>query len=339
MRKIIAKELNFALDEILDQNKMVHLLGEDMDDPYGGAFKITKGLSTKYPHQVHSTPISEAAIVGIASGMALRGLIPVVEIMFGDFITLAMDQIVNHISKYRWMYNNQVEFSLIIRTPMGGRRGYGATHSQSLEKLFIGIPFLKIVAISYYHDVKKLLKSAVTEDKGPILFIENKILYSEEIREEKNGLVGDFSIRYYPSNELYPTIILSDNHFNETDVTLLTYGGMVSFVENAALEMLVNEEIFAEIIIPSLIKPFDVSILETSLKKSGRLIIIEEGTISGGWGAEIAALVQEKYFDMLETPIRRVAAKDFPIPCARVLEDMVLPQKEDIKKMIEEVCK
>ena len=338
MEKTVVKELNLALDSLLRSNKFIHILGEDISDPYGGAFKVTRGLSTKYPSQVHSTPISEAAIVGIASGLALRGVIPIVEIMFGDFITLSMDQIVNHISKYRWMYNEQVEFSLLIRTPMGGGQGYGPTHSQSLEKLFLGVPILKVVALSYYHDVGKLLKTTVIKDKGPVLFIENKKLYAEKLREEKNGFIGEFSIRQYTGKGLYPTILLSTNDFKEVDVTVLTYGGTVGLAEQAALEMLIDEEIFAEIIIPSLIKPFDADVLEESLSKTGRLIIVEEGTMTGGWGAEVTSIVQEKYFNYLKSPILRVASKDLPIPSARHLEDLVLPNKEDIKSKIRRLC-
>ncbi|MGD0784517.1 MAG: transketolase C-terminal domain-containing protein [Sedimentisphaerales bacterium] len=337
MKKTIANELNFALDRLLSSNKCVHILGEDISDPYGGAFKVTKGLSTKYPSQVHCTPISEAAIVGIASGLAMRGMIPIVEIMFGDFITLSMDQIVNHISKYKWMYNNQVEFSLVIRTPMGGGRGYGPTHSQSLEKLFLGVPFLKIVALSYYHNVGELLESAAAKDKGPVLFIENKSLYSEELREGKNGFVDEFSIRRYTDKDLYPTILLSTNNFKDPDVTVLTYGGMVTLAEQAALEVLIEEEIFVEIVVPSLIKPFDADVLEESLLKTGRLIIVEEGTITGGWGAEVASVVQEKYFGCLKSPVLRIASKDLPIPSAKYLENLVLPSKEDVKNKIKRI--
>src|SRR5690606_25722624 len=139
---------NAALHAAFAADENVLMLGEDLLDPYGGAFKVARGLSSAYPARVLTTPISEAAIVGLAAGMALRGLRPVVEIMFGDFITLAADQLVNHISKFRWMYNDRVNLPLVVRTPMGGRRGYGPTHSQSLEKLFLGVSGLRILAPS-----------------------------------------------------------------------------------------------------------------------------------------------------------------------------------------------
>ncbi|MFH1634007.1 MAG: hypothetical protein ABIG63_08335, partial [Chloroflexota bacterium] len=142
----VLESLNTALHFALASDERVIILGEDILDPYGGAFKVTRGLSTAFPDRVLTTPISEAGIVGVAAGMAMRGLRPVVEIMFDDFITLIADQVVNHIAKFRWMYNDQVRVPLVIRTPMGGWRGYGPTHSQTLEKLFLGVPGLRVLA-------------------------------------------------------------------------------------------------------------------------------------------------------------------------------------------------
>lgn len=149
--------LNKTLHKIMAENNKVYILGEDILDPYGGAFKVTKGLSSIYPSRVLTTPISEGGITGFATGMALRGSIPIIEIMFGDFLTLCTDQIVNSMSKFSWMYNQQVEVPVIIRTPMGGRRGYGPTHSQTLENLFFSTPRLKIIAPSNYHNPGDLL--------------------------------------------------------------------------------------------------------------------------------------------------------------------------------------
>ncbi len=146
MDKTVLASLNAGLLSALQQDERVYLLGEDILDPYGGAFKVTRGCSTAFPEQVFTTPISEAGLAGLSAGMALRGLRPVLEIMFGDFITLVTDQLVNHISKLRWMYNNTVNLPLVIRAPMGGRRGYGPTHSQTLEKLFMGVPGLTLAA-------------------------------------------------------------------------------------------------------------------------------------------------------------------------------------------------
>jgi len=169
------ESLNQALHELMAEEERVFVIGEDILDPYGGAFKVTKGLSSAYPDRVLSTPVSEASITGFATGMALRGLRPILEIMFGDFITLCADQIVNGASKFSWIYNEQVEVPLVIRTPMGGRRGYGPTHSQTLEALFLGTPGLTIVAPSHLHSPGGLLRRAVLGGKGPVLFVENKL--------------------------------------------------------------------------------------------------------------------------------------------------------------------
>jgi pyruvate/2-oxoglutarate/acetoin dehydrogenase E1 component len=175
--KTVLESLQQGLKRAFADDERVILLGEDVLDPYGGAFKVTKGLSTLYPERVITTPISEAAIVGAAGGMALRGLCPIVEIMFGDFITLIADQVINHLTKFPFMYRQGVSVPLVIRTPMGGRRGYGATHSQSLEKLFLGVPQLRVLAPHTFGDPGELLYQAVRFTKSPLFFVEHKLLY------------------------------------------------------------------------------------------------------------------------------------------------------------------
>ena len=167
------------------------LVGEDLQDAYGGAFKVSKGLSTAFPGQVISTPISEAGIVGAATGMAMRGLKPIVEIMFGDFISLAADQIINHATKFNWMYNHKVSVPMIIRTPVGGRRGYGPTHSQSLENIFMSVPGLEIVAPSICHNPGEMIGNLIKYVDKPTIFIEYKIDYSKQLYYD---VFGNFSI-------------------------------------------------------------------------------------------------------------------------------------------------
>jgi len=173
----VLQALNEAMHEAMARDDRVLFLGEDILDPYGGAFKVAKGLSTRFPDRVLTTPISEAAITGIAAGLALRGMRPVVEIMFGDFLSLAFDQLLNHACKYRWMYNSQVRVPMVVRTPMGGRRGYGPTHSQCTEKHFVGMPGLRVVAPNSLCDPKRLLLRAILSDDEPTLFVEHKLLY------------------------------------------------------------------------------------------------------------------------------------------------------------------
>ena len=169
---LYVQSLNQSLHKILANDKSVILMGEDLLDPYGGAFKVSKGLSTSFPAQVISTPISEAGIVGSAVGMAMRGLKPIVEIMFGDFLALASDQIVNHASKYSWMYNHKVTVPLLIRMPVGGRRGYGPTHSQSLESMFMSISGIDIIAPSLCHNPGQMLETIMGRINKPTIFIE-----------------------------------------------------------------------------------------------------------------------------------------------------------------------
>jgi pyruvate/2-oxoglutarate/acetoin dehydrogenase E1 component len=198
----VLESLNAALHQAFSEDERVYLIGQDILDPYGGAFKVTKGLSKAYPSRVLTTPISEAGMVGIASGMAMRGLLPIVEIMFGDFLTLAADQIINHMTKFRWMYNDQVRVPVVIRSPMGGRRGYGPTHSQTLEKLFLGSPGLRILAPTSFGDPGQLLRQAIFDPEEPILFVENKLLYLAPIflRTESSDLHSrPFTIIEVPS--------------------------------------------------------------------------------------------------------------------------------------------
>ena len=179
--------LNEAMHRAMERDPRVHLIGEDLLDPYGGAFKFSKGLSSRFEGRVWTTPISEAAIVGVSVGMALRGLRPVAEMMFGDFLTLAADQIVNHAAKFRWMFNDQVRVPMVIRAPMGARRGYGPTHSQTLDKHFLGVPGLWVVSPSIFGDPGVLLEQAIAHE-DPVLFIESKTCYGRTIESAPQGM-------------------------------------------------------------------------------------------------------------------------------------------------------
>ncbi len=223
----------------MEKDERVYVLGEDILDPYGGAFKVTRGLSTKFPNRVLTTPISEAAIVGVSNGMALRGLRPVAEIMFGDFVTLTADQLVNHASKFRWMYNDQVRVPIVVRAPMGGRRGYGPTHSQSLEKMFLGVPGLKVVAPNALGDPGDLLLAAI-EDDDPVLFIEHKLLYTRPILEEGKGDLVDWKVERLEG--MYPAFVLRSAY--KPSLTLATYGYNFELVRQAANELMLEQEIF-----------------------------------------------------------------------------------------------
>jgi pyruvate/2-oxoglutarate/acetoin dehydrogenase E1 component len=320
--KRCVQALNEALHELFASREDVYLLGEDVLDPYGGAFKVTQGLSDRFPERVLTTPISEGGMFGVAAGMSLRGLRPILEIMFGDFIALGFDQIVNGISKFREMYDDQVSVPLVVRTPMGGRRGYGPTHSQSLEKLLLGIPNICVVAGSECHDLGALLVSAVEDDR-PVFLIENKLMYGRPNRRPEDGHIGELAVR--EAGARYPALSFSGSGFSEDAATIVTYGGMVPVVLEAATELILEHEIFCEVVALSQLLPMELEPVLESVARSGALVTAEEGTLTGGFGAEIAARVQEAAWSDLRRPVQRVAARDGIIPSARPLEDAMLP--------------
>jgi pyruvate/2-oxoglutarate/acetoin dehydrogenase E1 component len=336
-RRSVLAALNAGLHQAFAADQRVILLGEDVLDPYGGAFKVTKGLSTAYPERIWTTPISEAGIVGIASGLALRGMRPVVEIMFGDFLTLAADQIINHAAKFRWMYNDQVRVPLVVRTPMGGRRGYGPTHSQTLEKLFLGVPGLRVVAAAAFGDPGEMLRRIILEGEDPLLFIENKLLYSiplfdegdsEELTLQTEWESGETesSARRQALKPLPPTpvYILRLRGAPPPVLSVAAYGYMAELARQAMIKIAYEKEIFIELVAPTQLAPIQVQSILSSVQKTGRLLVLEEGSLTSGWGAEVIARLVESD-ELKTTKFRRLAALDLPVPASGALESAVLP--------------
>lgn len=324
----VLERLNEALLHAMETDERVYLLGEDILDPYGGAFKVARGLSSRFPSRILTTPISEAAMVGIANGMALRGLRPVVEIMFGDFVTLVADQLINHAAKFQWMYNDQVRVPLVVRTPMGGRRGYGPTHSQSLEKIFLGVPGLRVVAPNTLSDPADMLQAAILEDDQPVLFVEHKLLYTCALLEAGQGELRDFHMETHGGQ--YPAHTLRFAGGPPASLTIATYGYHFELARAAALKLAYDYEIFAEILVYSQLSPYQPALLLDSVGRTGRLLTIEEGTLTHGWGAEMGALVSAAGY-RLKTA--RAAGLDLPIANAKSLEDEILPSLEKIVGM------
>ncbi len=318
----VLESLNDGLHRAMTTNDQVFVIGEDILDPYGGAFKVTRGLSSRFPERVFTSPISEAGITGMAIGMALRGLRPVVEIMFGDFLTLAADQIINHAAKFRWMYNEQVNVPLIIRTPMGGRRGYGPTHSQTIEKIFIGIPGLSVTAPSHLNDPGHLLETLILNTNDPVLFVENKLQYLLKINEGWS----EFELR--PGKYPQPHVVKL-NTSPPPSITLATYGYMSELSRQAVLRLAYEEEIFCELVIFEQLTPFLTETLLESLAHTGKLITVEEGSFTLGWGAEIAARAIEALGSRLKA-VQRVASLETPIPSSGPLEEFCLPNVKSI---------
>jgi pyruvate/2-oxoglutarate/acetoin dehydrogenase E1 component len=327
----VLQALNGSLHACMAESEQVYFLGEDILDPYGGAFKVAQGLSTTYPDRVITTPVSEAGIVGLGTGMALRGLNVVVEIMFGDFIALAADQIINHAAKLRWMSEDKVRIPLVIRTPMGGGRGYGPTHSQTLEKYFLGVPGLRVLAVTSIDNPGGLLKRAILEDDDPILFIEHKLLYAKAIQPLNE--TSEFNLQ--KSGGRYPVYHLKVAGSPPPILTVTAYGYMAELARQAVQRLAFEYEIFADLVIPTQLSPFDHYLLLESLAHTNRLLTIEEGTHTHGWGAEVVAHAVEAHGPRLQA--QRVAARDMPIPASGPLEKSVIPDVDGIIKAAREM--
>jgi pyruvate dehydrogenase E1 component beta subunit len=303
-----------ALAEEMARDDKVFLLGEDIG-LHGGVFTSTKGLLDRFgPKRVRQTPISEAAIVGAAAGASLLGLRPVAEIMYFNFITIAMDQIVNHIAKLRYMSAGQVKLPLVIRTQGGAGRGKGPTHSDSLESWFFHVPGLKVVMPSNAYDAKGLLKASIRDD-NPVLFLENAILYNTKCQ--------------VPEEEYVIPLGKAEIKRAGNEITIVATSAMVKRSLEAA-EELEKEGISSEVIDLRTLVPLDIDAVIGSVTKTGRLLIVHEAVKQGGIGAEIAALVNEKAFDYLDAPIQRIGGLGVPVPFAQPLEEKVVPNTASI---------
>ncbi|UCH31789.1 MAG: alpha-ketoacid dehydrogenase subunit beta [Candidatus Bathyarchaeota archaeon] len=323
MREITYRDaLREALSEEMQKDETVFLLGEDIGRCWEGAFKVTKGLAEKFgDERVRDTPISESAIVGAAVGAAITGMHPIVEIMFGDLTTLAMDQIANQAAKIRYMFGGQVEVPLVVRTPFGGGVNIAAHHSQSLEAWFMHIPGLLVALPSTPYDAKGLLKTAI-RGGDPVMFCEHKLLYPIK------GLI--------PDEDYTVPFGVAEVRSEGKDVTIFA----TSFMIHKALEaarMLKKEGVSVEVMDPRTLVPLDKAKLISSVQKTGRLVIVSEGCKTAGVTAEIAAVVAEEAIDYLDAPIKRVAEPDTPIPFSPPLERYVLPNEKRIIKAVREI--
>jgi pyruvate dehydrogenase E1 component beta subunit len=322
MARITMREaISQALWEEMERDPKVFILGEEVG-VWGGTYAVTKGFYDHFgARRVRDTPISEAAIVGAAIGAALTGLRPVAELMTINFAFSAMDHIVNETAKLHYMFGGQFVLPMVIRTVSGGGRQLGATHSQTPDAIFAHFPGLKVVAPGTPADAKGMLKTAIRSD-NPILFIESATLY--QMRDEVPE--GDYTV----------PIGKSTIHSPGKDITIVTYSKMLETSTKAA-DVLAKEGIQAEIIDLRSLRPLDMEPVVTSFKKTNRAVIVEEGWRSFGVGSEVAARLYEEAFDYVDAPIRRVAQKETPLPYSRNLEQLALPQVEDIVKAVKEV--
>ena len=316
--------INRALGDWLAEDARVLLLGEDLRSPYGGAFKATRGLSDEHPHRVLNTPISEAGIVGIANGLALGGRRPIVEIMFGDFLALCFDQLLNHAAKFRGMYNGRVSSAIVVRTPMGGGRGYGPTHSQNLEKHLVGVPGLRVLVLHGRAPIASLYQ-ALRGSLEPTLIIENKLLY----RERADAALPP-GYELVETAEPYPTTALRPKA-EQPDVTVVAFGRMSLLAEQVAAE-LAAEEIGLELLFPLSVSPLDARPLQESVTRTGKLVVVEEGTAHFDLASEVVARALEGYRGAACLRVRRIAAQPRPIPSAIDLELAVLPSAASLRE-------
>lgn len=317
----VRSALNAALHSLMALSPQTLLIGEDLHEPYGGAFKVTAGLSERYAGRVISTPISEAGITGASIGLALAGRRPIVEIMFADFVTLCMDQLYNHAVKFPGMFPD-CAVPLVLRTPCGGRRGYGPTHSQSVENLLSSVPGLTLLYPSHRHNCGQLLVDANTRWPNPTVFLEHKLLYSEKQSP------GDY--RVLPADEadlgaaLFPTLVGGDD---EADVVLIAFGGMLPVVERAAERLRQEEELAVRIVSPALLSPLPRRSLLAELRHQPRVVVVEESHHEYGVSAEILATLAEAGY---RGELLRIGMPPVPIAAARSLEFAQLPDENTV---------
>jgi len=326
----LIKALRSAFDSELEGG--AYIVGEDIHDPYGGAFKLTLGLDEKYPGQIISAPISEAAITGFGIGMSMSGRKTFVEIMFGDFIVNAIDQIVNNASKFFHMYAKQQSANVTIRTPMGGGRGYGPTHSQSLEKLLLGIDNVAVFAVSSVIQPDDLV-SLVSKLECPSILIESKVDYGATLFQSGSLKSIDANIIGGPGG----TAVLSPwSKSFERDVVVITYGYLGRLIADNFQKIFEESDTLFELCVVQQLSPLIIAHFEKSVRAVGKVLIVEEGSANFGWGSELAYQLSQLVPNVV---IKRIGAKSVPIPSTRELEADVLVDKTDIIRALQDLMR
>lgn len=306
--------LNQAMDEEMAKDETVFIMGEEVAE-YNGAYKVTKGLLDKYGEKrVRDTPITEAGFTGLGVGSAMMGLKPIVEYMSWNFSLVAIDQIISNAAKMLYMTGGQFNIPIVFRGANGAAAQVGSQHSHNLESFYAHIPGLKVIAPSTPYDAKGLLKAAI-QDPNPVIFLENEFLY---------GMTGEV-----PEEEYVIEIGKGDIKREGSDVTIVAHLRMLFLAQEAA-DILAKEGISVEIIDPRTIKPLDINLISESVKKTGRLVVVEEGHQFCGFGSEVVTQIHELNFDDLDHPVVRVSQMDCPLPYAKNLEAASMPSVEDI---------
>ena len=312
-KKNMRDALREALHEEMERDDSIIVLGEDVI-AHGGPYAVTRGINEKFPGRIRQTPISEAGIVGTALGAALCGMRPVAEVMYVDFATCAMDEVVNQMAKVRYMFGGQTDVPVVLRLPSGSARLLAAQHSQSLEAWFMHVPGLQVVVPTTPYDAKGMLKTAL-RGKDPVLFMEYKRLYVTEGEVPDEDYTVPFGV--------------ADVKREGTDVTIVATGPMVAKALEAA-DLLAPEGIEVEVVDTRTLVPFDKDTVFASVEKTNKVIVTDEEVKRGGSSAEIASLIAEECFDALDAPVKRLAAAEVPMPFSPELEKLVVPKTEHL---------
>lgn len=300
------------------------LLGEDIADPYGGAYTLTKGMSAKFPGKIINTPMSEQGFTGLGVGMALAGYKPMIEIMFGDFSTLIMDQILNHASKFVEGFEKKLH--LVVRDPMGGYRGYGATHSQSLEKLYVGLPNIAVISPSVLHEPGDLLVKAMGLGV-PVIFAENKLDYTRKMFKAEK-IAGAFDVRYHGCDFPIAEVTFPDE---DAEITIVSYGGLISPLLQLMYDIYMEEEVAVRLLDVSSLSPMDFDLLHSLLKDCTKVLTVEEGHIPFGIGDTIISQMVQRG---MTAKFKTIGAKQHIIGTSKEAEALALPQMDEIKDVI-----
>jgi pyruvate/2-oxoglutarate/acetoin dehydrogenase E1 component len=330
----VAEALREAIGEEMERDETVFCIGEDIATPggWGGAFTVTLGLEEEFPDRMLNTPIAELGFFGAAVGAAMMGMRPIADVQYGDFLFLPMDQIVNNAAKMRYMSGGAVKVPLVMRAPVGAT-GRSSQHAQNMERYFIGVPGIKVVAVSNAYDAKGILKAAIRDD-NPVLIFEHKLLYGTKGVRAESGAVDATS--EIPIKDYTVPLEKAAVRREGGDVTILGWLLMQHFALQAA-DTLADEGIRAEVIDVRSLAPIDYETIGESVKKTGRVVIVEEGPKTGGVSAEIAAGILERFGESLMGPIERVASADVPVPFAPVLENAYRPAPPRIVEAVRRI--
>jgi pyruvate/2-oxoglutarate/acetoin dehydrogenase E1 component len=321
-RQGIAEALRDGIAEEMTRDERVFCIGEDIGVPggWGGAFTVTLGLAEKFPGRIIDTPIAELGFTGMAVGAAMMGMRPIADMQYGDFLFLASDQLINNAAKMRYMSGGTVKVPMVMRAPIGAT-GRGSQHAQSMERYFTGVPGLKVVAVSTAYDAKGMLKAAVRDD-NPVMIFEHKLLYGSKGARAEPGAVDATSD--IPDGDYIVPLDRAAVRRPGSQVTVLGWLLMAHFAA-AAAEQLAAEGISAEVIDVRSLSPIDYETIGESVRKTGRVVIVEEGPKTGGVSAEICAGIMERFGDYLQAPVIRVASADVPVPFTPILENAYRP--------------